>query len=55
LPALLARAAAAGVGLQSIAPYYLSPPARAGVLVGYGALSEAQVREGIRRLARLLA
>jgi hypothetical protein len=42
------------VGLQSIAPYYLRPPRRAGLLVGYGALDERQIREGIRRFAGLL-
>ena len=49
------KAEAAGVGLYSVAPYYLQPPQRTGVLLGYGPLSERQIREGIRRLASALS
>ena len=52
--ALIARAAQAGVGLYSVAPYYASPPPRAGLLLGYASLSEAEIRSGIRKLATLL-
>jgi GntR family transcriptional regulator/MocR family aminotransferase len=52
--ALIARAAQAGVGLYSVAPYYADPPARAGLLFGYASLSEAEIRTGIRKLAALL-
>jgi GntR family transcriptional regulator/MocR family aminotransferase len=48
------KAAAAGVGLYSVAPYYLRPPARTGVLLGYAPLSEKQIREGVARLAGAL-
>lgn len=48
------KAEAAGVGVYSVAPYYLRPPRRTGVLLGYGPLSEAQIREGIARLATAL-
>jgi GntR family transcriptional regulator/MocR family aminotransferase len=49
--AVVARAASAGVGVYSIAPYYARPPRRAGLLFGYASLSEADIRAGIRRLA----
>jgi GntR family transcriptional regulator/MocR family aminotransferase len=49
------RAEAAGVGLYSVAPYYLHPPRRTGVLLGYGPLSERQIRDGIKRLAGAIA
>ena len=48
------KAAEAGVGLYSIAPYYLSPPKRAGFLMGFGALEAEQITEGVRRLADVL-
>jgi GntR family transcriptional regulator/MocR family aminotransferase len=52
----LRRAAEAkGVGLYPIRPYYTRRPRRAGYLLGYAALSEEQIDEGIRRLARALA
>ena len=53
LPALVARAAAAGVGIYPVAPYYATPPRRAGLLFGYASLSEAEIRAGIRRLAEV--
>ena len=48
---LVERARHAGVNVYSIAPYYLGTPARAGLLVGYGHLSESTIRNGVRRLA----
>jgi len=54
LDALVARAARAGIGLYSVAPYYANPPPRAGLLFGYASLSEAEIRTGIRKLATLL-
>jgi GntR family transcriptional regulator / MocR family aminotransferase len=49
------RARRVGVGLYSVAPYYLKPPQRTGVLLGYGMLGEREIREGIARLASALA
>jgi GntR family transcriptional regulator/MocR family aminotransferase len=54
LDALIARAARAGVGIYSVTPYYAEPPRCAGLLFGYAALTEAEIRAGVRRLAELL-
>lgn len=54
LEALIARAAGYGVGIYSVAPYYLTPPRRAGLLLGYAGLDEAAIRTGIERLATVL-
>jgi GntR family transcriptional regulator / MocR family aminotransferase len=54
LNALIARAARAGVGIYSVAPSYAEPPRRAGLLFGYAALAEGEIRAGVRRLAELL-
>jgi GntR family transcriptional regulator / MocR family aminotransferase len=48
------RAARAGVGVYSVAPFYLSPPRQAGLLLGYASLPEKQIAEGIRRLAAVV-
>ena len=54
LGALIARAARAGVGIYPVAPFYAEPPRRAGLLFGYAALTEGEIRAGVRRLADLL-
>ncbi|MCG8589219.1 MAG: PLP-dependent aminotransferase family protein [Proteobacteria bacterium] len=41
-----------GVGVYPAAPFYARPPRRAELLLGYAALSEADIRAGIRRLAQ---
>jgi GntR family transcriptional regulator/MocR family aminotransferase len=46
---------ARGVGIYPVRPYYARPPRRAGYVLGYAALSEADIEEGIRRLAEALA
>jgi len=43
-----------GVGVYSVAPYYSTPPPQAGLLMGYGTLSEKEITEGVRRLASVL-
>jgi GntR family transcriptional regulator/MocR family aminotransferase len=48
------RAEKAGVGLYTADPFYAKPPDRTGVLLGYAALRERDIREGIRRLAAAL-
>jgi GntR family transcriptional regulator/MocR family aminotransferase len=54
LDALVARAARAGVGIYSVAPSYAEAPRRAGLLFGYAALTEGEIRAGVRRLAELV-
>jgi GntR family transcriptional regulator / MocR family aminotransferase len=48
------KAARAGVGLYPVDPFYLEPPRRTGIVLGYAPLSEREVREGIARLAEAL-
>ncbi|MFN2427211.1 MAG: PLP-dependent aminotransferase family protein [Candidatus Binatia bacterium] len=43
-----------GVGVYPAAPFYARPPAAAELLLGYAALPEETIREGIRRLRRAL-
>jgi GntR family transcriptional regulator/MocR family aminotransferase len=43
-----------GVGVYPAAPFYARPPAHAEILLGYGALDEDAIREGVRRLAEAL-
>jgi GntR family transcriptional regulator / MocR family aminotransferase len=48
------KAEKAGVGLYAVDPFYIKPPRRTGVVLGYAPLSEREIREGIRRLAEAL-
>jgi GntR family transcriptional regulator/MocR family aminotransferase len=48
------RAERAGVGVYSVAPFYLSPPKQVGLLLGYASMPEKQIAEGIRRFASVL-
>jgi len=54
---LVARAAAAGVGVYSPAGFYQRPERRreAALLLGYASLAPDQIRRGIARLADVLA
>ena len=52
--ALVARAAARGVGIYAISPYFQDQPNRSGLLLGYSRLTESDIREGIRLLAEIL-
>ena len=45
--ALVALARARGLGLYSIAPYYLEPPDRAGLLMGYAGLSPLEIADAL--------
>jgi GntR family transcriptional regulator/MocR family aminotransferase len=51
---LIERAAYAGVGLYPVAPYYLEPPQRAGLLLGYASMTEGEIRAGVQRFAAVL-
>jgi GntR family transcriptional regulator/MocR family aminotransferase len=55
LPALVAEAARREVHLPTIDEYYMKPPRRAGLLLGYTLLSEQDIAEGVRRLTEALA
>ena len=48
------KALSAGVGLFPVDAFYLKPPRRTGVVLGYAPLQERDIREGIRRLAAAL-
>ena len=49
------KAETAGVGLYTVDPFYLKPPRRTGIVLGYAPMREREIREGIRRLAAVLA
>jgi len=51
---VIAAAAARGVRVYGISPYFLKRPVRTGILLGYSRTSETQIREGIRRLGEVL-
>jgi GntR family transcriptional regulator / MocR family aminotransferase len=48
------KAEKAGVGLYTADPFYLRPPRRTGIVLGYAPLREREIREGIRLLAGVL-
>jgi GntR family transcriptional regulator/MocR family aminotransferase len=48
------KAEKAGVGLYGVEAFYLKPPKRTGVVLGYAPLPESEIREGIRCLAAAL-
>ena len=52
--AVVARAAARGVGVYGISGYFLARPAPLALMVGYSRLNEQEIREGIRRLGEVL-
>jgi GntR family transcriptional regulator / MocR family aminotransferase len=48
------RAARAGVGVYPVEPFYISPPAQVGLLLGYASMPEKQIADGIRRFASVV-
>jgi GntR family transcriptional regulator/MocR family aminotransferase len=54
LEAVRHRAAERAVGIYGVAPHYLRPPRRAGLLFGYACLHERDIREGIGVFAAVL-
>jgi GntR family transcriptional regulator/MocR family aminotransferase len=54
LETLIAAAARLDVGLYAVTPYYMTPPSQAGLLLGYAAMTETDIRNGVARLARVL-
>lgn len=55
VPELVQRAAAGGVGIYPLAPYYLTPPRRGGLILGYASLNERDIRAGVRTLAEIFS
>ena len=51
---LVVRARAADVGIYPAAHYFTKSPERVGLLLGYAALNESMIDEGIRRLTQVL-
>jgi len=45
---LIEHAASRGLGLHPMAPFYLDPPSRPGLLLGYAGMSCAEIREATR-------
>ncbi len=48
---VLHRAEELGVRVSALSPFYLGPPARPGLVIGYGAIASSRIDEGMRRLA----
>lgn len=53
--AVVERAAALGVGVYPVTPYYETAPAALGLLLGYGALTTRTITTGVARLADAIA
>ena len=52
---LIRRAAAAGIGLDGASSCFVTPPTKPHIMLGYAALPEEQIRDGIRRLAHVVS
>jgi GntR family transcriptional regulator/MocR family aminotransferase len=50
----ISRAAALGVAVYGISPYFLRRSTRPGILLGYSLMRESEIREGIRRLGEAI-
>lgn len=50
----VAAAASRGVGIYGVSRYFLRRPSRPGIMLGYPRMREAEIREGVRRLAEVL-
>ncbi len=51
---LIRRAAARGVGIYSVDRYFLSPPERGGLVLGYSSMSPPEIRRGVAELAKAI-
>jgi GntR family transcriptional regulator/MocR family aminotransferase len=51
--ALVARAAAAGIGVQSLDPYCAAPGGINGIVLGYGLIPAEEIEEAVRRVCAL--
>jgi GntR family transcriptional regulator/MocR family aminotransferase len=52
--ALVAHAAARGVGISGISHCFITRPWRSGIILGYSRMNEREIREGVRRLSETL-
>jgi GntR family transcriptional regulator/MocR family aminotransferase len=52
--AVMKSAESLGVGIYGISPYFLRPPFRTGIMLGYARMREREIREGIRQLSKVL-
>jgi GntR family transcriptional regulator/MocR family aminotransferase len=52
--AVTREASTRGVRVAGIAPYFLTPPSRTGILLGYSRMKAPEIREGIRRLSEII-
>jgi GntR family transcriptional regulator/MocR family aminotransferase len=52
--AIVAAAAERGVGVYPVSPYHLRKSPRPGLMLGYSRMRDADIREGVRRLAEIL-
>jgi GntR family transcriptional regulator/MocR family aminotransferase len=53
VPALVERAAAAGVRVEDMAEYYGFGPGRPGLVIGYGAIAPDRIEDGLRLLGEV--
>ena len=51
---IVSAAAEKGVGVYGISPYFLRKPKQVGLMLGYARLTEAEIKEGIRRLGEVI-
>jgi GntR family transcriptional regulator/MocR family aminotransferase len=51
---VISSAASREVGIYGISRYFLTPPSRAGFMLGYSRMRENEIREGVRRLGEIL-
>jgi GntR family transcriptional regulator/MocR family aminotransferase len=51
---VIERAAARGVGIYGISPYFLTQPSKRGLMLGYSRMKESDIREAVRRLGEVL-
>src|SRR5262249_15169349 len=54
LPAIVRAAEGVGVGVYPVTPHCRETPRDAGLVLGYASLTEQSIREGIRRLGRVI-
>jgi GntR family transcriptional regulator / MocR family aminotransferase len=52
---LVLRSREAGVGIYPVTPFYVRPPRRAGLLLGWAGLEEREIKDGIAVLAKVVA